>query len=331
MNAQDKTLDQYQQFMKINAAAHLFRSARKLGLLTELREGQRTLTQLCEKLSLKRGATKLVLDALVASSIIEQYEEDYALSRVAHLLCQYDQDLGDATWNHLVGHVRESGESEADETPIDDQAYLNSLAATQWVHTPAAMQAAEMLDLGGEDGITGLEILDLGCGSAVWSAAMAHRDQKATVTAVDQAAALKAAQSTADSIGLGERFRALEADPAEAELDDAEFDLVVVAQRLGCLGPNEGQKLLSQAIKALKFGGKLVVIDLFRGPTKPDMSECVEALKLELGTQHGSMRTLETIQTELAELGLENVQVTFMPDSRVNMGMAVANRPSEQL
>ena len=39
--------------MKINAAAHLFRSARELGLLAELREGQRTLTQLCEKLSLK--------------------------------------------------------------------------------------------------------------------------------------------------------------------------------------------------------------------------------------------------------------------------------------
>ena len=331
MNAQDKTLDQYQQFMKINAAAHLFRSARELGILAELREGQRTLTQLCETLSLKRGATKLVLDALVASSIIEKYEEDYALSRVAHLLCQYDEDLGDKAWNRLVGHLQEAGEPDFDEPEIDDEAYLNSLAATQWVHTPAAMQAAEMLDLGGEGEVKGLKILDLGCGSAVWSAAMAHRDSEATVTAVDKAAALKAAQSTADSIGLGDRFRAVEADPVvEAELGDAEYDLVLVAQRLGCLGPREGQKLLSKAIKALKVGGKLVVIDLFRGPAKPDMSECVEALKLELGTQHGSMRTLEAIQTELAELGLENAQVTFMPDSRVNMGMAVANRPSEQ-
>ena len=40
--------------------------------------------------------------------------------------------------------------------------------------------------------------------------------------------------------------------------------------------------------------------------------------------------TLEAMQTELVELGLEDPQVTFMPDSRVNMGMAVANRPSEQ-
>jgi len=326
MNAQDKTLDQYQQFMKINAAAHLFRSARELGLLKELREGQRTLTQLCEKLSLKPGATKLVLDALVASSIIEKYEEDYALSRVAHLLCQYDEDLGDATWNRLVGHVRE----ESGETDANDQAFLNSLAATQWVHTPAAMQAAEMLDVGGEDEISGPKILDLGCGSAVWSAAIAHSDQKATVTAVDHAAALKAAQSTADSIGLGDRFSVLEGDPVEVEVDERGFDLVLVAQRLSCLGLDEGKKLLFKAAKSLKLGGKLVVIDLFRGPAKPDMSECVEALKLELGTQHGSMRTLEAIQVELTELGLENAQVTFLPDSRVNMGMAVAKRPSEQ-
>ena len=73
-----------------------------------------------------------------------------------------------------------------------------------------------------------------------------------------------------------------------------------------------------------------MVLDLFGKPTKPDMSDWVNALKLELGTQHGSMMTLEAIQTELAGLGLENAQVTFMPDSRVNMGMAVANRPSEQ-
>ena len=325
MSAQDKTLDQYQQFMKINAAAHLFRSARELGVLGALREGQQTLEQLCEKLNLASQPTKLFLDALVASSIIEQYQEDYALSRVAHLLCQYDEDLGDATWNRLGDHLQRAEESE-----VDDQAFLNSLAATQWVHTPAAMQAAEMLDLGDEQGLGAPRILDLGCGSAVWSAAMAHRDQQSTITAVDHAAALKAAQSTADSIGLGERFQTVEADPVDFEVGEAEFDLVLIAQRLSCLGTEDAQRLLAKAFQSLSGGGKLVVIDLFRGPARPDMSECVEALRLELGTRHGGMRTLEKIEAELVDSGFESVQVTFLPESRVNMGMAVANRPSER-
>ena len=325
MNAQDRTLDQYQQFMRINAAAHLFRSARELGLLRELREGQRTHEQLCENLSLRPEATQLVLDALVATSIIEKYGDDYALSRVAHLLCQYDQDLGDATWDHLVAHVRGDREME-----VDDQAFLNSLAATQWVHTPAAMQAAEILDLGGDEESSGPEILDLGCGSAVWSSAMAHRDPQAKITAVDHAAALKAAQSTADSIGLGDRFRAIEADPADVELRESKFDIVLMAQRLGCFSPEAGRRLLTKAVDALTLGGKLVIIDLFRGPAKPDMSESVEALKLELETRQGRMWTLDEIQAELADLGLEGVQVTFLADSRVNMGMTVGKRPSDQ-
>ena len=54
----------------------------------------------------------------------------------------------------------------------------------------------------------------------------------------------------------------------------------------------------------------------------------MEALKIELQTNEGYMRTLEEIQAELSELGLEQVQFTFLADSRVNMGMAVGTRPT---
>ncbi|MGI9473043.1 MAG: methyltransferase domain-containing protein [Rubripirellula sp.] len=325
MSAQDRTLDQYQQFMRINAAANLFRSAREVGLLRELREGQRTLEQLCEALSLKPEATRLMMDALVATSIIEKYGDDFALSRVAHLLCEYDEDLGDQSWQRLPAQLR--GEA----PPIDDQSYLDSVAATQWIHTPSAMQAAEILDLGGEDELQGPSILDLGCGSAVWSSAMAHRDPKAVVTAVDSEAALKAAKSTADSIGLGDRFQVIEADSGQVELAEAAYDMVVLAQRLSRLSSDAGRELLTRAISAAKPGGRLIVIDLFRGPTTPNISECIEALMLELNTTDGSIRTMQEIQDELQELGLEQVQFTFLADSRVNMGMAVGTRPLDSV
>lgn len=156
---------------------------------------------------------------------------------------------------------------------------------------------------------------------------MAHRDPQAVVTAVDTEAALKAAKSTADSIGLGDRFQVMEADSGQVELSEDAYDIVVLAQRLGSQSAEGGRDLMSKAIAAAKPGGKLVVIDLFRGPTAPDISECIEALMLELETNAGSMRTLEEIQAEMQELGLEQVQFTFLADSRVNMGMAVGTRP----
>ena len=94
MSAQDRTLDQYQELMQINAASHLIRAARQLGILEELRGGQRTCGQLCEALSLSATPADLLLDGLVAIGIVEKYEDDVALSQAAQLLCQYDDDLG---------------------------------------------------------------------------------------------------------------------------------------------------------------------------------------------------------------------------------------------
>lgn len=325
MSAQDRTLEQYHQLMQINAASHLARAARKIGLIGELRDGQRTLAQLCDTLALVPDSTTLLLDGLVAIGIVEKYEDDFALSRAAHLLCQYDDDLGDARWERLVDQVRGSG----DRQDHNDQHQFDHLAATQWVHTPAAMQAAEILNIGGQGEVSGPKILDLGCGSAVWSCAMAHCDPQATVTAVDRPGALEAANSTAESIGLGDRFSAIEGDPLAVELPEAEFDLVLLPQRLHCLGLEDRRSLLLRAISAAKPGGQVVVIDLFRGPAKPNLAESVEALRLELDTSGGQMRSIEETKTELQSLALEQLQFTFLAASRVNMGMALGRKPSE--
>jgi 2-polyprenyl-3-methyl-5-hydroxy-6-metoxy-1,4-benzoquinol methylase len=319
MSAQDVTLQQYIQWMRMNAATHLIRSARVVGIFAELRQGQRTLQQLCQSRSLQTEPTKLLLDALLAIGIVEQYEQDYALSRAAHLLCQYDDDLGDSRWEKLADAVQGTRSRQDN----DDQQHFNHEAATQWIHTASAMQAAEILNIGGDGEPNGISILDIGCGSAVWSCAMAHLDPQATITAVDHAIALKAAQSTADSIELNERFRTIEAMPSEAELPDSDFDLVLLAQRLSGLAETEAMSLLKKSLAACKPGGRLVVIDLFRGPTKPNLVEAIEALRLDLETTGGRMPSLEQAKKMLQEAGLTDIQFTFLAASEVNLGMAI--------
>ena len=182
MSAQDRTLDQYHELMHINAVAHLVRAGRGAGLFAELTQGQRTLEQLVQALSLEPESTALLLDALVAIGIVERYEEDFALSQAARLLCQYDQDLGDARWEPLGERLR--GQA----SPIDhqNQTHFDSLAATQWIHTRAAMQAAEVLDIGGSSETQGLQILDIGCGSgsgvARWRTATPNRASRWSIS-----------------------------------------------------------------------------------------------------------------------------------------------------
>ena len=322
MTAQDQTLAHYHHLMQINAASHLIRSARRLGLLDALRQGQKSLPQLAGALSVPTHPLDLLVNTLTTIGLVEQYQEDYALSQTGQLLCQYDEDLGDQTWERLVDLVREPAVRQTH----DDQLHHHRVAATQWIHTPAAIQAAEILDVDGEEGEAAYRILDLGCGSAVWSCAMAHRAPQATIAAVDEADALVAAQSTADSIKLGDRFETITGQPGEVELPAESFDLVLIAQQIGCRGQEEADSLLQRAIGAARQGGRIAVIDLFSGPAKPALAETIEALRLELGTRAGHVRTLEQIQRLMVDQGLRSVQFAFLEASKENLGMAVGTK-----
>ena len=321
MSAQDRTLDQYHEYMQINAVSHVLRVARQVGLIADLQQGQRTLQQLCENLSLQAEPVQLMLDALLAIGIVEKYDDDFALSQAAQLLCQYDDDLGDARWNDLAGSIKGTA------AKPDAESFFDGAAATQWIHTASAIQAAEILNIGGEDELAGPAILDLGCGSAVWSCAMAHRDAAATVTAVDQEAALQAATTMAESIELTQRFTTIQGDPQTVELPQDTFDIVVIAQRLCAMGDSAGKEMLQRAIGAAKPGGRIVVIDLFRGPAKPNLSESIAALKLRLETPNGRMQSLKSAQQMFAEANLGGVQFTFLAASRVNLGLMVGVCP----
>lgn len=132
---------------------------------------------------------------------------------------------------------------------------------------------------------------------------------------------------TAESIGLADRVTAIQADPSQMAVPADSFDLVLLAQRLGPLGVDASDALLAGAVAAAKPGGRVVVIDEFRGPGRPSLAECIGALKLELGTGSGRIRTLEEAKTQLENHQLQNVQFTFLAASRVGLGMAVGVKP----
>ena len=328
--AGDRTIEQYQQWMQTNAASHLMRAARQSGITSRLRDRQHTLDELCETLSLERDTAELLLDGLVAIGFVEQYGDDFALARAGHLLCQYDEDLDDSRWETLVDRMDRS----KDDPPADLQQYRSRLAATQWIHTAAAMQAAEILDLGGSGDSpasvsddTPLRILDLGCGSAVWSCAMAHRDGAATIVGVDQAAALQAARTMAESIALSDRFRGIEGDPRTATVGTDAFDLVVLPQLLSGYSDQDAAAVLSKAVAALRPGGRLAAPDLYVGPGKAGLKETIGRLSVHLATAGGRVRDLRACQAMFADAGLTAIQFTYLTASEAGLGMIVAQRP----
>ena len=156
---------------------------------------------------------------------------------------------------------------------------------------------------------------------------MAHRDGAATMTWVDHPGALEASLMTAASIGLDDRVTMIKADPSQFSVPAESFDLVLLAQRLSALGPEAADALLAKAVDATAPGGRVVVIDEFRAPGRPNLAEAIGALKLELGTTSGRMRTLEEAKNQLESQQLQQVQFTFLAASRVGLGLAVGVKP----
>ncbi|MEO1614778.1 MAG: class I SAM-dependent methyltransferase [Planctomycetota bacterium] len=319
-DASDRTILHYREWMTTNASSHLFRFARDSGITDRLRERQHTTEELCEQLSLDARTTELVLDCLASLGFVERYGDDVALARAGHLLCQYDHDLGDAIWATLSERSRGTADSAA--SVLEDEAYRCRIAATQWIHTSAAMQAAEMLEP--ERGTTSL--LDLGCGAAVWSCAMAHRAPELSVTAVDHTKVLAAARGTVDSIELGSRFEFVASNPLDAELPEAGFDLVLLPQVLSGYGETDAQRLLQLAARSLKKGGRIAIPDLYVGPSKAGIDEVTQRLSVRLLTRDGEVRDLRTCQSLMLEAGFESIQFTYLAASSGGLAMLVASR-----
>ncbi len=362
MSNQDRTIDHYQELMTINATSHLLRTARTIGLFDQLSSSQKTLPELAEKLHIPEDRMLLLLQSLISVGIIEQYQDDYALSATARLLCQYDTDLGDSTWEQLADVLRQPSNLSPDDVPesqkqVNDHAArlrsrADAVAATQWVHTPAAMQAAEILGFGpGDDepevtaktdaptdAVAGeilpgsaptepVELLDLGCGAAVWSCAMAFREPAIHITAIDSEAALAAACSMAESIGLNDRFNARTGDMLTTPLPADAYDMILIAQRLHAYSIKQIDEILASCLASLKSGGRLVVIDSFRGPHRPTLSESLEALRLHVQSGEGQVPELKAAEQRLREAGFDNVQFTYIAASRVGLGMMIGSKP----
>ena len=75
----------------------------------------------------------------------------------------------------------------------------------------------------------------------------------------------------------------------------------------------------------LTEGGGGIVVE-FREDADPD--EALDEVERAIDSLQDLPEEAEEIQAELSELGLEQVQFTFLADSRVNMGMAVGTRPA---
>ncbi len=222
-DSQKQTIARYQSFFEAHTLSASLDVAQRYGVMSALREGQKSLQELADRCDCEAEPLEALIRVLIAIGAVEQYGDDLALSQAAQLLTGPDTDLSVKIWKSLPEYL--SGQGQAAESRDD---YRRRLSTRQWAHTAAAIQAAEVLDIGGA--LRGLRVLELGCGAGVWSAAMAYRDPTLHVTVVDSAARLAQCQATYASIEMLDRWTAIEDDYRTWSTPLGEFDLVILPE-----------------------------------------------------------------------------------------------------
>ena len=322
-------IDQIQNFCRLASlcgASEALQVARKVGLMQALDGPPRTVEELSETCQIPADRLTLLLDVLVSTGAIEQYGDDFAISTAMRLANSHPGSLHGPHWENLPAFLLdgERHDEVVADTGEDDahHRYRGDTLSLQWTLTAAAMELADVLKLGVDR--TGLHILDLGAGSAMWSCALAYRDPQAEVTAVDVPEALQAAARTSQEIEIESRVNLLPGDYRTAELPESTYDLVLAVDLLQLQPLEQAAIWLTRARRSLRPGGELVIVGRFPGQPRGDLHRLLGALELALRVPQARQHEVDEIRECLRICGFEPGDVMLLDAPPYSMGMIIS-------
>ena len=294
----------------------------QLGLFTHLAAGQTTVAEIAHAAQASTRGIRMLLDALVGLGLLTKTQDTYTLTPVAATFLVRDQPwyLGQLmesdwmweTWGHLADAVR-TGQSfhQVDRAPAAAEPFFRAyIPALYAPNLPGARQVAEVL-VGRGVPAGGLRVLDLGCGSAVWSLAVAEAAGPTTrVTAQDLPGVLEVTRTYVRRHGLEAQYAFLPGDQRQVPLGTQQFDLAILARYVHELGAREACDLFRRVWVALTPGGRIAVIDWMPNEERTaPAGPLLAAVRMLTHSEEGDAHTAATYTRWLESVGFTNLAI----------------------
>jgi ubiquinone/menaquinone biosynthesis C-methylase UbiE len=293
-------------------------AAVRLHIFTHLANDYLTATTLAALLKTQAEPVARLLEGLRILGLVEQEGDIYRLTPIAHCF------LVEGRPSYLGGDTLAMQDYipawlQLDQTLLSGQPYrdLGDPATAEAFFAPRVRDLFPMMHpiakrlvhaLNLQDQSIPLQILDVGAGSAAWSAAFAQHYPQALVTAVDLPAVAEQGHQQVADLGLSDRYHWLEADIFDVSLPSAAYDLIVVAHICRFMGEDRSRTLFRKLFQSLRPGGTLVVADIL---LLDDHSGPAFAVTLNLSmlvnTRHGHIFTFQDFSSWLNNSGFREV------------------------
>jgi ubiquinone/menaquinone biosynthesis C-methylase UbiE len=301
------------------AQTAMLMAAVRLHIFTYLASDPLTATALATLVKAEPDAITRLLEGLRILGLIEREGDIYRLMPVAnHFLVEGKSNyLGGDTlamedyipaWLQL-DHTLLSGQPYRDlGNPATAEAFFAPRVRDLFsMMYPIATRLVTALNL--RERNASLQILDVGAGSAAWSAAFAQHYSQAQVTAIDLPAVVAQGRQQVADLGLSDRYRWLEADMLNVSLPSAAYDLIIVAHVCRFMGEERSRALFHKLFQSLRSDGTLIIADILLSDDRSGPPFAVALnLSMLVNTRHGHIFTFQDFSTWLSDSGFQEVQ-----------------------
>ena len=176
------------------------------------------------------------------------------------------------------------------------------------IATPAAHALADLLEPWASSRDT-LDVLDVACGSGLYSLTLAQRHKHARPTLLDWPNVLAITRGTVERMGPAERTSFIKGDVFEVPLGGP-YDLVVASHIFHHFSEQRCVELMRRLASALKPDGRLAINEFVPGatPTAEPFPRLFSVIML-IWTREGEAYSREAYERMLAEAGFGSPEV----------------------
>ena len=310
-----------QMLQGIQATA-ILQAGVELGVFDQIADGQTDPSSIAAGIRTDERATRILLDALAALGLLEK-NGGYRLSPVADafLVSSRPSYLGGMTrilageWAWVayprLGDAVRQGHTilEKDAETPGHEFWETFAPSSVGIAAPAAHALAEIVRPWAERRER-LEILDIACGSGLYSLTLASEHDHAHVTLLDWANVLPLTRRNVERLGMSNRTSYIEGDVFEVLLGGP-YDLVVASHIFHHFSEQRCLDLLRRLASAVKPDGRLAINEFTATTTRPadDPFPFLFSVIMLAWTREGEAYPVSTYERWLEQTGFARPEV----------------------
>ena len=301
------------------------KAAIELDMFTGIGEGADTAEALARRMGASERGTRILCDYLTVIGFLVKTGDCYALSADSKMFLDRRSPayVGGAiefllsptqieAFRDLAAVVRKGSTMMGSEGIVAPEHPV-------WVKFARAMAPLMRLPsdllagLVGADSGGKCKVLDMAAGHGLYGIAIAKRNPKAEIVALDWPNVLTAAQENARAAGVAERYSTIAGSALDVDYGSG-YDLILLTNILHHFDPPAIEKMLRKVYAALKPGGRAAILEFI--PKEDRVSPPVAAqfsMMMLATTPGGDAYTFSQYQRMLCEAGFTTSELNDLP------------------